>query len=92
MLSPHPSDRFQSVVEVGKTLQDISAITYTSKSQSASSTTKTTFLKDLLPKLLFLIPFTAVLILSGFVSLKVKTLDAAPPAVFNSDRHLRENP
>lgn len=86
MLSPHPSDRFNSAAEVSKTLQDISRITTSQFSKTTiaenlnqqSFRTKTSILGDLLAKSLFFIPFTAVLILGGFLCLKMPDLDVVP--------------
>ncbi|PSB09126.1 hypothetical protein C7B62_14260 [Pleurocapsa sp. CCALA 161] len=86
MLSPHPSERFGSAAEVCKTLQDISIITTSQFSQTTTAEnfnqpsfrTKTSILGDLLAKSLFFIPFSAVLILGGFLCLKVSDLDVAP--------------
>lgn len=48
--------------------------------------TKIVFIGNLLPKLLFFIPFSAVLILSGFLCLKIQNSTAIAPTIFNSDR------
>lgn len=83
MLSPHPSDRFRSAAEVSQTLQDISIIR---TAQFTETTTETTVAQnlnqpsfnrnvgDLLAKSLFFIPFFAVLILGGYLCLKVTDL------------------
>jgi hypothetical protein len=48
--------------------------------------TKMVFIGNLLPKLLFFIPFSAVLILSGFLCLKIQNSTAIAPNISNSDR------
>ncbi|MEO0011837.1 MAG: hypothetical protein RLZZ535_226 [Cyanobacteriota bacterium] len=92
MLSPYPSDRFGSAAEVSKTLQNTS-ITTTSQFTKTAAThaaqnlnhqnfrRKASFVANLLAKSLFFIPFTAVLILGGYLCLKVADLpdlDDAP--------------
>jgi hypothetical protein len=47
---------------------------------------KMTFIGNLLPKLLFFIPFGALLILSGFLCLKIQNLPSIAPTISNSDR------
>lgn len=48
--------------------------------------TKMIFIGNLLPKLLFFIPFSAVLILSGFLCLKIQNSTAITPTISNCDR------
>lgn len=48
--------------------------------------TKMAFIGNLLPKLLFFIPFSAVLILSGFLCLKIQNSTAITPTISNCDR------
>ncbi|MGL4621111.1 MAG: ABC transporter substrate-binding protein, partial [Chroococcidiopsis sp.] len=81
MLSPHSSDRFGSAVEVIKTLQDISVIkitqfnkTHTANSSKLEIKPKTALVGDLLAKSWIFILFTAVLILGGYLCLKVANL------------------
>ena len=85
MLSPHPSDRFCSAAEVIKTLQDISVIISSQSIQTEIETarsfkrkglTEAISTSNLLSKSLFFVPFTAILILGGYLCLKVANLEA----------------
>jgi ABC-type branched-subunit amino acid transport system substrate-binding protein len=91
MLSPYPSDRFGSAAEVSKTLQNTSITTTSQFTETAAHAAqnlnqqnfrrKASFVANLLAKSLFFIPFTAVLILGGYLCLKVANLpdlDDAP--------------
>lgn len=87
MLSPYPSDRFGSAAEVSKTLQNTSITTTSQFTETAQNLNhqsfrrKASFVTNLLAKSLFFIPFTAVLILGGYLCLKVADLpdlDDAP--------------
>ena len=92
MLSPYPSDRFGSAAEVSKTLQNTSITTTSQFTETPAAPAaqnlnqqnfrrKASFVANLLAKSLFFIPFTAVLILGGYLCLKVADLpdlDDAP--------------
>jgi ABC-type branched-subunit amino acid transport system substrate-binding protein/tRNA A-37 threonylcarbamoyl transferase component Bud32 len=92
MLSPYPSDRFGSAAEVSKTLQNTSITTNSQFTETPAAHAaqnlnqqnfkiKASFIANLLAKSLFFIPFTAVLILGGYLCLKVADLpdlDDAP--------------
>lgn len=93
MLSPYPSDRFASAAEVSKILQEITSSTIQFTETTAvqnpdrqTSWNKVALIGDLLAKCLFFVPFTAVLILGGFLCLKAADLEVAPmvPSVNNS--------
>lgn len=90
MLSPNPSDRFGSAAEVIKTLQDIDVIRVASSPKS----TKTDYVEPklrekavltghLFAKSLFFVPFTVVLLLAGYLCLKVINLEAIKPNFVN---------
>jgi ABC-type branched-subunit amino acid transport system substrate-binding protein/serine/threonine protein kinase len=85
MLSPYPSDRFGSAAEVSNTLQNTSITTNsqfieTAATHAAQNLNQQNFkrraslIANLLAKSLFFIPFTAVLILGGYLCLKVANL------------------
>ncbi len=85
MLSPYPSDRFGSAAEVSKTLQNTSITTNSQFTETAATHAaqnlnhqsfrrKASFVANLLAKSLFFILFTAVLILGGYLCLKVADL------------------
>lgn len=92
MLSPYPSDRFGSAAEVSNTLQNTSITTNSQFTETAATHTaqnlnqqnfksKASLIANLLARSLFFIPFTAVLILGGYLCLKVANLpelDDAP--------------
>ena len=97
MLASNPSDRFGSAIEVRKILDGISVITSTSKLTKTTakatqplvqqtSITKVAFLHSLrlFPKLLFFVPFAAVLILGGFLCFKQQNLSIVAPTAPNS--------
>lgn len=98
MLAPNPSDRFGSAAEVSKTLQDIDAIDVASPSESTTevdrdepkSQKKVILASHLLAKSLFFVPFTAVLLLAGYLCLKVVNLEAIQPSFLNN-QSLRAN-
>lgn len=54
-----------------------------------SSMTKMTFIANLLPKLLFFIPFGAVLILAGFLCLKSQNVTLIAPSLSNFDNYVQ---
>ena len=106
MLSPNPSDRFGSAVEVSKILDSISVKTPTHKRIELAKTTVPPIRKKVLSnlfnqkppnkikihisptslsKLKFFGSLATVLILGGFLCLKVQDLDVVAPDVSNSD-------
>ena len=87
MLSPHPSDRFGSAAEVSKILQDISVsiapqplkLSGAGSFNRQNLTEKMALAGNLLSKSLFFVPFTAILILGGYLCLKAADLQVASP-------------
>ncbi|MGL6339795.1 MAG: protein kinase domain-containing protein [Waterburya sp.] len=84
MLNPDPSDRFDSAAEVIETLQEISSLSLspqttvtinTSPSVNHQPQTKIKSLTCSIFKLLFFLPFTAVLILGGVLCWEKENLD-----------------
>ena len=72
MLSPHPSDRFGSATEVLRTLEDIAIITkLPTKDLQQPAKSKPEQIISWGSKSLFFVPFTAILILGGYLCLKV---------------------
>ena len=99
MVSPYPSKRFASATEVINVLQNSSAIeieegikkvkneSIGNKSQRFNSyepiSSQKRLLSGLFSKLLFFVPFSAVLILIGWLCFKVQNLIVATPSAVN---------